>query len=142
MWPDRTVGRATPTVAAAIVLGGSGGGPRLGGRPLGVEGALPVDPLVGVRAEEVALSLDQCGRQAVGAQSVVVRQGGGEAGGGNTQQGSGRDHPSPGILRTAERVFEVIVDEQSAGRQPWRPWPRGIRQHRTPRGCGRGTVPG
>ena len=36
-------------------------------RPQGVERALAVDPVVGVRAEEVALALDQGGRQALGA---------------------------------------------------------------------------
>ena len=43
-------------------------------RPQGVEGALLVDALVGVRAEEVALALHQGGGQPVGAEAVVVRQ--------------------------------------------------------------------
>ncbi len=40
--------------------------------PLRVEGAFLVDALVGVRTKEVALALDQCGWEAVGADAVVV----------------------------------------------------------------------
>jgi hypothetical protein len=41
-------------------------------RPFRVEGAFLVDAPIGVRAEIVAQALDQRGRQAVAAQSVVV----------------------------------------------------------------------
>ena len=43
-------------------------------RPEGVEGAGLVDALVGVRAEEVALALDEGGGEALGAEAVVVRR--------------------------------------------------------------------
>ena len=43
-------------------------------RPLGVERAVFVDAAVRVRSEEVALTLNERRRQAVGAQAVVVRE--------------------------------------------------------------------
>src|ERR671914_961632 len=80
--------------------------------PQGVERAVAVDAAVGVRAEEVALSLRERGRKPFGPQRVVVGQRGGEPGGGHAELGGGGDHAPPAVLRGADRGGEVVVGEQ------------------------------
>ena len=86
---------------------------RVGRRDLGavpaperVERAVLVDALIGVRAEEVALTLHERGREPVGAQAVVVRQRRRERGGRDAGDRSGGDDASPGVLRAGDDAAE------------------------------------
>ena len=54
-------------------LGGGGGAFYTLLAPLGVERTRPVDPLVGVRSEHIALRLDQVRGQSSSAVAIVVR---------------------------------------------------------------------
>lgn len=84
---DSGTGRARRSVARrgewALVNGKADiselGSPRkgnfsffLGFQPFGMEGAFPIDPLVGMGTEEVTLGLEQVGGEACGAVAVVV----------------------------------------------------------------------
>ena len=71
-----------------------------------------VDPLVGVRAEEVALALDQRGGQPLGAQPVVVGQGGGEARRRDAGLRRAGDHAPPRVLGAGDRIGEVRRQQQ------------------------------
>ena len=77
--------------------------------PLGVEGAVLVDALVGVRSEEVTLSLHEGGREAVAADAVVVRQRRGERRCGDAGLGGGDDDATPGGLTARERFGDCLL---------------------------------
>src|SRR5438309_2019985 len=81
--------------------------------PAGVERPFAVQPPVGVRAKVVAQPLDQVGRTALPAVSVVVGQGGGECGSRHPQLDRNRHHPAPGILRAPDRLREVGRQQQA-----------------------------
>src|SRR5713226_2475941 len=81
-----------------------------------MEDAVAVRAAVGVRAEEVAQALDQGGGQAVGAQRVVVGQGGGEAGDRDAEPDRGGDHGAPGVLGGGEVFAELLVGQQRGQR--------------------------
>ena len=80
--------------------------------PLGVEGAVLVDAVVRVRTEEVALCLDQGGRQPLGANAVVVGQRGGERGRRNPVLRSTRHDSPPRCQAVAHRFGEVVIGKQ------------------------------
>ena len=82
---------------AKLILAGSGFDFGAVAGPEGVEDAVAVDAAVGVGAEEVALALDQRGRQALGPQAVVVGQGRGEA---RSRDPGLRPHRPPPDART------------------------------------------
>ena len=71
---------------------------------------------VGVGAEEVALGLGQGGGQTLGAQPIVVGQGAGEHRGRDTGFHSAHDHATPCILRFADNLLEVRVEQQGGRR--------------------------
>src|SRR5438128_2263349 len=86
-YPSRT-GRSPALVSAMFLLRslpgqsdrrplrrGARGNLSRARRPLGMEGAFAVDPLVGVGAEVVALGLDQVRGEALAAVHVVVAEG-------------------------------------------------------------------
>ena len=54
----------------------------------------PVDALIGVGTEKVALSLEEIGRQSFGAQTVIVGKSRRQAGCGNAVTGGEADYPS------------------------------------------------
>ena len=85
-------------------------------RPEGVIGAPSVHALVGVGAEQVSQPLEQGGRQAIGAQGVVVRECSGKAGHRYTGGRCQRDHASPAVLGPAEVGGNLGIGEQ--GGQP------------------------
>ena len=71
---------------------------------------------VGVGSEEVALGLGQGGGQTLGAQPIVVGQGAGEHWGRDTGFHSAHDHATPCILRFADNLLEVRVEQQGGRR--------------------------
>ncbi len=81
-------------------------------RPQRVECAFLVDALVGVRAEEVALSLHERGGEAVGTDAVVVRQRRRERRRRDTGLGCRDDDSAPGGLGAGDRLGEVRGGEQ------------------------------
>lgn len=83
-------------------------------RPLGVEELAfgLVQALIGVSTEEVALGLQQVGRQTLGAVAVVVAQGGGEGRSGDAVQGGEGHHFAPVLLGLAEHALEEGVEHQ------------------------------
>src|SRR5208283_1623281 len=74
--------------------------------PVGVEELAPgaVDPLVGVSAEEIALGLQQVGRQSLAAIAVEIGQGGGHGRNGNAVVDRRGADPPPAFLGPADRV--------------------------------------
>mmetsp|Transcript_16072 Transcript_16072/g.60802 ORF Transcript_16072/g.60802 Transcript_16072/m.60802 type:complete len:597 (+) Transcript_16072:1159-2949(+) len=105
------------------LLGGGGRGGR-GGRgaggglgelgPLGVDGLVgePVGAVVGVGAEEVALSLHEVGGEAGAAVLVQVGERGGERGDGDAAGRGQRDDAAPGVLAGVDLGGELGVDEE------------------------------
>ena len=81
-------------------------------RPLGMERAGLVGPLVGVRAEQVALGLDQVRREPLAAVAVVVGQGGREGRDGDAQPGGLADDPPPAVLALPDGLGEVGGQQQ------------------------------
>ena len=69
----------------------------------------PVDALVGVGAEQVALTLDERGGQALGAQAVVVGQRRGERRRRYTVGRSLGDDPTPGGDAVPDCLGEVCL---------------------------------
>ena len=72
--------------------------------------ARPVDPLVGVCAEVVALRLDQVGGQALGAVAVVERERARVGRHGDAAADGGRDGAAPAGLGRVQLGAEVRVD--------------------------------
>mmetsp|Transcript_2797 Transcript_2797/g.6129 ORF Transcript_2797/g.6129 Transcript_2797/m.6129 type:complete len:471 (-) Transcript_2797:146-1558(-) len=105
--------RSCCTACLGVVLRcGDGVSAAEGLIPHRVEPALCISPLVGVAAKEVALGLDQVGRQAGTAVGVKVSKGGGDAGDGH----AGRDglpcHAPPGRLALGQLLREEGVDQE------------------------------
>ena len=73
-------------------------------RPQRVEGALVVDPAVGVRAEVVAQALDERGREPLRPDGVVVREGAREAGHGHPGRCGCRNDRRHDSWRSARRA--------------------------------------
>ena len=71
-----------------------------------------VDALVGVRAEEVALGLDEIRGQALAPVAVVVRERGGEGRNGNAEARGLADHATPTLLADTHGIGEVGREEQ------------------------------
>ena len=64
--------------------------------PVGVDPlARGIEELIGVRAEVVALCLEQVGRKPGGAVAVVEGEGGGKSRDWDTEERRGRDHLAP-----------------------------------------------
>ena len=82
--------------------------------PVGVEelAARLVDALVGVRAEVVALRLQQIGGQPCGAVAVKEGQSGGEGRGGHAQLNGVDQGLAPRGLVLIERAEEEAIEEQ------------------------------
>lgn len=76
-----------------------------------VAGELGLD-LEGVGTEVVTLGLEQVGGQVLGAVTVEPRQGGGEAGGGDSEKGGLGDDVSPAGLSLVDSLVEEVVEEQ------------------------------
>jgi len=68
--------------------------------------------MVGVRAEEVALALDERRGQPLRAQAVVVRERRRERGRRDTSLRRDRDDAAPALLRARDRVAEVRGDDE------------------------------
>lgn len=83
---------------------------RLG--PQGVECAWLVHTLVGMSSEIVALTLDQGGGQALGTQSVEVRQRGSERRSRQTVDGGLSHHVTPRLFGGFDGVLEVRSEQQ------------------------------
>ena len=83
-------------------------------RPVGVEelAAGCVGAFVSMRAEEVALALEEVGRQARGAVAVVVGQGGHEGGGGHAVGGGEGDDFAPLGLALLDLLVEIGVKKE------------------------------
>ena len=73
-----------------------------------------VDAAVGVGTEEVTLGLGQGGGQTLGAQTIVVRQGAGEHRGRDTGLHGTHDYTTPCILRFADDLLEVRIEQQGS----------------------------
>ena len=78
-----------------------------------MEGAFLIDALEGVRTEEITLSLDQSGWQALCTQGIVVGERGRKYRCWQTQLGSGDDNATPWIDEIGKLTLEVRVQNQS-----------------------------
>ena len=85
-------------------------------RPIGVEelAARLVHALVSVRAEEIALGLQQVGGQAPRAVPVVKRQRRAEGRRGHAVLGGQNHAAAPGCLVVDQRLAEEVIEEQVA----------------------------
>ena len=84
--------------------------------PVGVEklAARLVDALIGVRAEVVALRLEQIGRQPPATIAVVKIERGGKSRRGNALARSGGNDRAPALLALLDFAAEKIVQETAA----------------------------
>ena len=80
--------------------------------PLNVEGARLVGALEGVGAEEIALALNESGRQALGTQAVVVGEGRRKDRCRKSQLGSGDDHAAPRVDEVFQLALEVGIEDE------------------------------
>ena len=71
-----------------------------------------IDAFVGMRAEVIALRLEEVGRQPLGAVTVVVAQGGAKGGHGDAVFDGSLDGVTPVRLRFADDFAEVGIENQ------------------------------
>jgi hypothetical protein len=76
-----------------------------------VVGELGLD-LEGVGTEVIALGLEEVGGEVLGTVTVVERQGGAEAGSGDTPLGALGDNVSPALLCVVDGLVEEVVEEK------------------------------
>src|SRR6266487_6818739 len=76
-----------------------------------------ISAVIGMRAKIVTQALDEIGRRALPAESVVVGERGTERRCGHAERGRGRHHPPPGALCARDRFLEVLGKQQVA--QAW-----------------------
>src|ERR1700730_5211971 len=71
-----------------------------------------VNPFVSMRAKEIALCLQQIGRQSCGTVTVEVGEGGAESRNGNAMLDGGGNGDAPIILRFCDDVGEIGIEEE------------------------------
>src|SRR5215475_13265495 len=81
-------------------------------RPLGVEDALPIEALVGVRAEEVALTLDQVRGHARAPERIEVRERRRHRREADPELHAELDRLPPVLDARLDRLREVLVEQQ------------------------------
>jgi len=114
--PRRGIRSDAAPVSRNVGRGGDASAPA---GPVGVEklAALFIDALVGVRAEVVALGLQQVGRQARTAVAVEESECRGEGGHRNSGLDRPRHHGAPGFLVLVDEFFEEVIEQQVGQRR-------------------------